>query len=168
MKRETQTAGLAEDFRRAVERGAGFLPSLTGGRAATRPASGGWSAKETLGHLVDSAANNHQRFVRARFKDDLVFDGYEQDQWVAAQRYADAPWPELVELWRLYNLHLARLVSLIPEDELTRPRHPHSLHRTALKPVGEDEPATLAYLVRDYVEHLEHHLSEIRAASGAG
>ena len=46
-----------------------------------------WSAKQIIGHLVDSAANNHQRFVRAQFSDDLVFPGYDQEEWVRVQRY---------------------------------------------------------------------------------
>lgn len=152
-----------EDFSRAVESASRFLRGLTEEECAARREAGAWSVKETLGHLIDSAANNHQRFVRAQFQDDLCFPGYAQDEWVAAQRYHDSSWPRLVELWRSYNLHLIHVVSRIPEDELKRPRHPHTLHRIAFKLVDEREPATLEYLVRDYVEHLEHHLRQIGA-----
>jgi len=155
---------LIEDFERTVEGAAARLRAMGEGESGRRPAAGGWSAKETVGHLIDSAANNHQRFVRAQAREDLVFDGYEQDGWVAAQHYADAPWRRLVELWRLYNLHLAHVVARVPGEELTRPRHPHSLHRIAFRPVDEREPATLEYLIRDYVEHLKHHLKQIEAA----
>jgi hypothetical protein len=37
-----------------------------------------------------------------------VVEGYEQAVWVAAQRYQDAPWTELVMIWLTYNQHLAR------------------------------------------------------------
>ena len=150
-----------EEFVRTVEEAAARLRDLGEEGSGRRPAAGGWSAKETVGHLIDSAANNHQRFVRAQFKPDLVFEGYEQDEWVGAQRYADAPWPLLVELWRLYNLHLAHVFAHTPEHELRRPRHPHSLHRIAFRLVDEREPATLEYLIRDYFEHLKHHLAQI-------
>lgn len=150
-----------EDFRQTVESAAGRLRLMTEAESAERRSAGKWSPREIVGHLIDSAANNHQRFVRAQFQDDLVFTGYEQEQWVASQHYREASWPLLVELWRTYNLHLAHLVSHIPEDKLTRPRQAHSLHKIAWQPVGESEPATLEYLIRDYVGHLKHHLRQI-------
>ena len=79
---------------------------------AARRITGEWSAKQVLGHLIDSAANNHQRFVRAQFTADLVFPTYDGDQWVEAQKYSDGFWPDLIDLWRAYNLHLVRVVSL--------------------------------------------------------
>lgn len=154
-----------EDFRRTVEEGAERLLAMTGEESEVRSAPGAWSAKEVIGHLIDSAANNHQRFVRAQYKDDLVFDGYVQDEWVAAQAYQQASWPRLVELWRAYNLHLLHVVAHAPADKLTQPRRQHTLHRIAFNLVPEHEPTTLEYLIRDYLAHLKHHLGEIRVAS---
>ena len=154
-----------EDFGRTVEEAAERLRGMTEEEAGARGAAGAWSAKETVGHLIDSAANNHQRFVRAQFVDDLVFPGYVQDEWIEAQHYQDAPWERLIELWRLYNLHLLHVVSRIPEEELKRPRRPHSLDKIAFRLVGGDEAATLEYLIRDYVEHLKHHLNQIKATN---
>jgi hypothetical protein len=155
-----------EDFGRTIDEAAERLRGMTEEEASARGVPGAWSAKETVGHLIDSAANNHQRFVRAQFRDDLDFEGYAQDEWIAAQHYQDAPWPRLVELWRLYNLHLLHVVSRIPAGVLNAPRRPHSLDRIAFRLVGEREAATLGYLIRDYVEHLKHHLGQIRAAGG--
>jgi hypothetical protein len=126
-----------------------------------RPAPGKWSPREIIGHLIDSASNNHRRFVLAQQQDDLVFPGYQQDAWVAAQRYQDAPWEELVSLWRGFNLHLARVMEAAPESERTRPRTRHNLHQIAFRTIPEDQPATLEYFMRDYVDHLEHHLRQI-------
>jgi len=153
-----------EDFERTVEAAAERLRGMTEAESEKRSASGAWSAKETLGHLIDSAANNHQRFVRAQFRNDLDFPGYVQDEWLAAQHYQETSWPRLVELWRLYNLHLLHVVSRIPAEELGRPRRPHSLHKIAFKLVDENEAATLEYLIHDYVEHLKHHLHQIQTA----
>ena len=122
---------------------------------------GEWSQREILGHLIDSAANNHQRFVRAQFKDDLVFPGYEQEQWVNAQKYNDELWPDLIELWRSYNLHLLHVVAVIPENVLTQQRDKHSLDQIAFRAVDQNAPATLEYLIRDYLDHLKHHLDQI-------
>ena len=122
---------------------------------------GEWSRREILGHLIDSAANNHQRFVRAQFKDDLVFPGYEQEQWVNSQKYNDELWPDLIELWRSYNLHLLHVVAVIPENVLTQQRDKHSLDQIAFRAVDQSAPATLEYLIRDYLDHLKHHLDQI-------
>jgi len=126
---------------------------------------GQWSAKQILGHLIDSAANNHQRFVRAQFIEDLVFPGYNQEQWIRAQKYNDEAWLPMVELWRLYNLHLVHVIKNIPLDTLMRPRLPHSLDKIAWKTVSANEPVTLEYLVRDYLGHLQDHLIQLFAVT---
>src|SRR4030095_17067042 len=55
---------------------------------------GKWIRKQIFGHLIDSAANNHQRFVRAQFEDPFVGPGYDQDAWVALQSYRTRSWTE--------------------------------------------------------------------------
>ncbi len=152
------------DFRETVERGAAAMLEISEAEAARRPAPGKWSPKEIVGHLIDSASNNHQRFVRAQFQDDLVFAGYAQDAWVAAQRYQQAPWPALVELWRAYNLHLAHVIEAVPEAVRLRPHRRHNFHQIAWQTVPEDTPATLDYFMRDYAAHLKHHLRQILPA----
>jgi hypothetical protein len=129
--------------------------------AAAPCAPGKWSRKEIIGHLIDSAANNHARFVPAQASDDLVFASYDQEAWVRAQRYNDRPWADLVALWREYNLHLASVMASADARVVDRPRARHSLDHIAFVPVAADQPATLGYLMRDYVAHLEHHLRQI-------
>ena len=153
-----------EDLVTAVEAAFRSLSALSEDAAARRPAPGKWSPKEIIGHLIDSAANNHQRFVRAQFQDDLVFPGYAQDEWVAAQRYQDAPWGELLELWRAYNRHIARLIEAMPAEVRMRERRRHNLHERAWRAVPADTPTTLDYFMRDYVLHLHHHLRQIGQA----
>ena len=150
-----------EEFEYVVRDAEPPLRALSESESAQRPRPGGWSPKEIVGHLIDSAANNHQRFVRAQFTDDLVFEGYAQDDWVRVQRYQEAPWDELIDLWKAYNLHLLRVVSAIPEDALTRRRERHNLHQVAWRTVPESEPTTLKYFIDDYVGHLKHHLGQI-------
>src|SRR5438067_304862 len=149
------------DLLAIVDTGTPALLALGDEASAKRPAPGKWSPREIVGHLIDSASNNHQRFVRAQFQDDLTFTGYDQDAWVASQRYQDAPWTDLVALWASFNRHLARVMELIPEAIRARPVRRHNLHQLAFRPVPEGEPATLDYFMRDYVDHLAHHVRQI-------
>src|SRR5215216_5354633 len=127
----------------ALQRATPALLALDDASTTHHPAPGKWSPREIIGHLVDSASNNHQRFVRMRERDDLVVEGYEQDVWVAAQRYQDAPWAELVLLWMTYNRHLARLMAATPAADRDRVRRPHNLHLRAFRPVPVDCAVTL-------------------------
>ena len=127
------------------------LQAVDGRAAARRPAAGTWSPKEVLGHLIDSAANNHQRFVRAQQADAIMLPGYEQTHWVESQGYRDADWPHLVALWTHLNLHLADVISRIPPAKY------------AVRCVIDDsEPLTLEAIVIDYLHHLKHHIAQIR------
>jgi hypothetical protein len=150
------------ELRSIVEKESARLLGAAPDAVERRPSKGGWSAKEVLGHLIDSAAVNHQRFVRAQWQD-LVFAAYAQDDWVAAQQYQTAPWIELVALWRDYNRQIARVMAAIPIEVRMRQRRIHNLHEIAMKPAPKDEPATLDYLMKDYVDHLQHHLRQIDA-----
>ena len=127
-----------------------------------RPTPTAWCIKEIIGHLIDSAANNHQRFVRAEQQEDLVFPGYAQEDWVRVQAYDAAPWNDLVTLWATYNQHLARVMAAVPAGVRERKHERHNLHEIGWRPFPADEPATLGDLMHDYVLHLEHHLSQVR------
>lgn len=153
-------AGYITELRHTIDDSGRRLSALSEEESARRPAPNKWSTKEIVGHLIDSAANNHQRFVRARFQADLVFPGYDQDAWVRAQRYQDANWPDLVELWKRYNSHIAHVMESTPASDRLRPRARHNLHELAWKAVPESWEATLDYFMRDYVGHLKHHLAQ--------
>jgi hypothetical protein len=153
-------SGFVEAFTRTVSGAADRLLAIPDERAGVARAPGAWSRKEIIGHLIDSAANNHGRFVRAQVTDHLLFDPYDADAWVRVQRYNELPWKDLVALWRDYNLHLARVMASADPLALERPRERHNLHDVAFAPGARDQPATLAYFMRDYVAHLEHHLDQ--------
>jgi len=151
------------DFRSTVVNATERLRAIPAEESARKSSPETWSIKEVLGHLIDSAANNHQRFVRAQFTDDLVFPGYEQEKWVSAQKYNEEPWLDMVQLWNSYNLHLVHVIAAIPEATLTRARIRHNLDQIALHPIDKNDPTTLDYFVRDYLVHLKHHLDQIFA-----
>lgn len=155
----SQSVGDALRFE--IERALPRLREMGEAESGAPRGPGEWSAREVLGHLIDSASINHERFVRAQLGDDLVFEGYDQVAWVRAQHYAEAPWSELIVLWRAFNLHLARVIDAVPAAVRTRAREHHNLDQNAWKSVPKEEPTTLEYFMRDYVGHLRHHLDQI-------
>jgi len=114
---------------------------------------GGWSRRQLLGHLIDSASNNHQRFVRASLQDSLEFPGYDQNGWAQVQATEEADWALLVTLWANYNRYLAHVIAHLPPAKLEVPIR-----------IGENEPVTLRYVAEDYLRHMVHHLGQIGAA----
>lgn len=154
-------AEVASDLRRTIDEAAHQLDTIPAERAKRPVAPGKWSPQEIIGHLVDSASNNHGRFVRAQLTDDLAFPGYDQATWVSLQQYSATEWPELIALWRAFNAHIAHVVERIPADVASHPRSRHNLDEIAWKTVPREQPATLEYFVRDYVAHLKHHLAQI-------
>lgn len=149
-------------WRRSVDGAAAELANVPDRDARRRPALGKWSAKEIVGHLIDSASHNHGRFVEAQWRAELVFPGYQQDVWVERQRYQEADWPGLVRLWSAFNHHLIRVVAGIPAEVLSALRPVHNLDELAWQPVSRTEPVTLGWFVADYVGHMEHHLAQVR------
>lgn len=112
--------------------------------------SAAWSRVELLGHLIDSAINNHQRFVRALIDEEMRFPAYAQNEMVRAQDYRAAEPRELLELWAALNRHIAHVLSRTPASKLATPCF-----------VGGDAPIPLQRLTEGYVEHLEHHLRQL-------
>jgi DinB family protein len=148
---ETLPSAIAE-FSILLDLSAVQLPALT---ATAERTNGNWSAKEILGHLIDSAANNHQRFVRGQLDRELISPGYAQNEWVETERFNDREWTDLIQFWLAYNRHLLHVMSQAAPDRLG----------TAVR-VGDDDPVTLEFVMIDYVRHLRHHLGQlgVRAA----
>src|SRR2546427_2029201 len=121
------------DFRQTIESATECLLRFDEAESSRPQAEGKWSAKEVMGHLIDSAANNHARFVLAQLRDDLVFPGYEQNRWVDIQNYREASWPQLVDLWTAYNRHLVHVMSYAADDKLSQRRSQHTLRTIAFE-----------------------------------
>src|SRR5579863_4307189 len=118
--------------------------------------SGGWSRKQVIGHLIDSASNNHQRFVRAALQPSLDFPAYDQNGNVRVEAPQEADWTLLVSLWAAYNRYLAHVIARLPAAKL----------ETAVR-IGSGEPVTLGFIATDYLTHMVHHLRQIGAADTA-
>jgi hypothetical protein len=147
---------IAQKLEIVIDEAAHKLFDISELESGIRPAPGKWSKKEIIGHLIDSASNNHQRFVRAQENPNLSLPGYTQDFWVSRQAYQSEPWKTLVALWTTYNTHLAHVISNIPADR-----------EENLCAVGSGPPVTLKWLAEDYVRHAEHHLNQIFVAKSS-
>ncbi len=148
---------VAEGLRELVAESVPRLLGILEQASAVRPGPDRWSPKEILGHLVDSAANNHPRFVRAQAAPAFEGPGYDQDYWVETQGYHETRWVELVQLWRAYNLHLAHVIERV---------RPEALHTRCT--IGDDEPCDLQFVITDYLAHQKHHLQQILGGSASG
>jgi hypothetical protein len=145
---------LSEKLVQTVHSAEGKLRKVSEAESSKPVLKGGWSRKQVIGHLIDSASNNHQRFVRASLQGSLEFPHYDQDGCVRVQAVQAAPWPLVVSLWTDYNLYLAHVIAHLPADKLA-----------AHCRIGEDEPVTLRFLAEDYLTHLLHHLGQIGATA---
>jgi hypothetical protein len=141
---------LSEKLLRVVDGVEPRLREIGDGESAKPILAGGWSRRQVLGHLIDSASNNHQRFVRAALQPSLEFPGYDQDGCVRVEAPQEAKWEVLVSLWAAYNHYLAHVIAHLPEAKL----------ETQCR-IGAGEPVTLRFLATDYLRHLAHHLEQI-------
>jgi hypothetical protein len=142
---------IAEQLRGAVNDAVRRLLEITEDEAAEPRSHGAWSRKQILGHLIDSAANNHQRFVRLQFETGLALPSYQQNQWVDSQQYQQRAWRDLVVLWIAYNQHLAHVLEHADPGAL----------KNVWKYAQGD--LTLEEIAVDYPRHMQHHLDQIMA-----
>jgi hypothetical protein len=143
---------LAQDFRTELRALQETLLHLSPQLADIPWRSGGWNRKEIVGHLLDSATNNRQRFVRASTDGEYTGPTYLQEVWVAAHGYAEQSWETLLQWWIVEHEILAAVVDRIPEERLA-----------VSCVVGDNEPVTLRFLIEDYLTHQRWHFAQLSA-----
>lgn len=142
---------LSTQLRHIVETELPQLRELSEKDASLHPTGlDSWSPKQELGHLIDSAANNHIRFVRATIEPELHGPTYAQNEWVDSHGYSEMPWPQIIDFWAQYNNFLADFIGRIP---------PAKSNTSCF--IGSGEPCSLAYLIDDYILHLKHHVDHL-------
>lgn len=142
---------LSTSLEQLIQREHSLLLTFPESTAGLRPGGdAAWSPKEELGHLIDSAANNHVRFTRALIEPEFRGPSYAQNDWVRVHRYQDVPWLTIVDFWFHYNRFLTPLLAHVPEEKLL----------TACF-IGSSEGVSLQFLVEDYVLHMQHHIDHL-------
>jgi hypothetical protein len=126
------------------------LEALTPEAVEVKP-PGSWSPKEELGHLLDSAANNHQRIVRGQLEDNPRMPGYDGPAWVSLHAYQKRDWHELIETWEALNRQLLAAAEAVPETAWLR-----------TCTVGDSAALTLQFVFEDYIHHMREHLEHMK------
>ena len=148
-------------FRETIESAFEELSALSHRPTSDKPRPGSWAPVEVLGHLVDSACNNHRRLVLGLMGGKFQFEGYAQDNWVSVQNYVHADWSYLLQLWRAYNLHLCHILEHQKEDVLKKHIDIHNFNNFGFGRLDEKEVLTVEVFIDDYIDHIEHHLKQI-------
>lgn len=141
---------VAQNLKDVVNKMIPILKEIDDNSASKRPAEGKWSPKEVIGHLIDSANNNQMKFVKAIELKNIDVAGYHQNEWVNIQKYTNYDWHQLIDFWAIFNRHIAHILENVPSDALS--------NEIKVESVG---PFTLEFIMKDYVEHLKHHMNQI-------
>jgi hypothetical protein len=141
---------ISAGIRETVNKAKPELLKITPEAAAIKLRPDKWSKKEIIGHLIDSASNNHQRFVRAAQNLAADFPRYNQNSWVEVQCYNELDWQNLIELFYYFNIHLSSIIDFLPENALLNPIN-----------IGKENPVTLEFVITDYLRHLKHHVEQL-------
>lgn len=141
---------LSQRLAQTIQRELPNVRALSEEQASLPRAPGKWCAKEELGHLIDSAANNHIRFVGGALEQTFRGPGYPQDAWVRLHGYSTMQWNAIVSFWFSYNSFLAGLIGRIPESQLKTECF-----------IGVARPVTLGFVIEDYILHMQHHLDQL-------
>ena len=146
---------IADRLAGVVGRAAPLLRKAGDAEAGAPALPGGWSRKQVIGHLIDSASNNHQRFVRAALAGSLVFPNYDQNGCVNVQAFQEAPWTMVVDAWEAMNRLLVHVLAHLPEEAAGAPCQ-----------IGDHEAIPLRQLAQQYLDHMRHHLEQIGVSPG--
>jgi DinB superfamily len=139
-----------KQLRALIDRIPPRLNKLPRSQVELKPSPSKWSPKEELGHLLDSAANNHQRIVRAQLEDEPKMPGYDGNAWVKLHGYQQRDWQATVELWRALNQQLLAAAEALPDPAWSR-----------TCTIADSQPLTLKFVFEDYIGHMLHHLEHI-------
>jgi uncharacterized damage-inducible protein DinB len=134
-------------LRALIDRLPARLAKVSDDQAQRKRSSTEWSIKEELGHLLDSAANNHQRIVRTQLEDSPAMPGYDGDEWVALHRYQEREWSSLIAIWADLNRQLLAAAEAVPDSAWSR-----------TCTIADSAPLTLKFVFDDYLDHMLHHV----------
>ena len=144
---------VAAKFKTAIAAAEKSLSAITEELASQPARTGGWLRKEELGHLLDSAQNNHQRIALAAINCEYAGPEYAQNAWVDLHGYRTMTWTELLAFWKTRNQMLHRIIANIPEERLS-----------SWVRIGDSPAMTLSAWIDDYLHHMADHVTQMTTA----
>lgn len=139
-----------EDLRNTIEENYSILKKINE-LDFSKKSSDKWSKKEELGHLIDSALNNIQRFIRVQYEENAHII-YNQDKWANASNYQQRNSIALIELWYLLNQHIIAILENMDAQFYEKQMS------TSLDVSNKN---SILFIANDYIEHLNHHLKKL-------
>jgi hypothetical protein len=147
---------LLERFRRGGE----LLAMATTGAAGPEldyKAPGKWSVRQIVCHLADSEIVGADRIRRTIAEENAVLQWYDEQAWAEKLDYGKRKLSQAVETFRRMRAENHELLKDLPEESFPALKATHSKN-------GE---VTLLDLLRNYAEHAESHVVQIREARAA-
>ncbi len=141
-------------YREAINNFHTFLLSIDREITCIKVTEEKWSLTEIVGHLIDSAANNHQRMVRLQYTNRLNFPAYDCEQWLSVQKYNIMAWELVVSHWYSYNCILINIIEGIEDAQLDNVW------------VNGEEEIPLREIIHQYYRHLELHMEHFNGRLG--
>ena len=140
-----------DNLRQVIDKYYSLLKQINESDFSNKPSPGKWSKKEELGHIIDSAQNNIQRFIRVQYEEN-VHIMYHPDNWVDLNDYQHTELKNLVELWYLLNKQIIAILQKMPMAKYE-----------TLMSFDKDASIknTTLFIADDYVKHMTHHLESI-------
>lgn len=142
---------IINNLKQVTEQYYSILKNIDDERFSSKPNPEKWSKQEELGHLIDSAQNNIQRFIRVQYEEN-VHIRYNPDNWVAMNDYQNSAKNDLIALWYLLNKQIIAILEKMPADKY------EALMSFDVNPANKN---TTLFIAEDYVQHLTHHLESI-------
>jgi len=128
------------------------IKGLTTQELTSHPVPGTWSIQELIVHLMDSHLISSDRMKRIIAEDNPTLIGYDESRFIKHLFPDSLDAATVCEVFRLNQQLTAQILRQLPDSAFERSGNHNERGRL-----------TLGQMVKSYVEHLDHHMTFLRA-----